>query len=135
RVLWLSAIVGGLMFGFGMVLASGCGSRSLVRVGGGNLKSLVVLVMLALSAFAALKGITAVIRVGSVDRLGLDLPPGQDLPTLIGAASGQSAEAIAPWTGLAVALLLLLWVVWRAEGRRAEVWIGGVGVGAVIVGL
>ena len=42
RLLWLSAIVGGAMFGFGMVLASGCGSKSLIRVGGGNLKSLVV---------------------------------------------------------------------------------------------
>jgi uncharacterized membrane protein YedE/YeeE len=42
RLTWLSQIVGGLMFGFGMVLASGCGSKTLVRIGGGNLKSLVV---------------------------------------------------------------------------------------------
>ena len=35
RFLWLSALVGGAMFGFGMVLASGCGSKTLVRIGGG----------------------------------------------------------------------------------------------------
>ncbi len=46
RVIVLSHALGGLMFGFGMVLASGCGSKTLVRVGGGNLKSLVVFVVL-----------------------------------------------------------------------------------------
>ena len=44
RFIWLSALVGGLLFGFGMVLASGCGSKSLVRIGAGNLKSVVVFV-------------------------------------------------------------------------------------------
>jgi uncharacterized membrane protein YedE/YeeE len=39
RWIWLSAIVGGGLFGFGMVLASGCGSKTLVRIGGGSLKS------------------------------------------------------------------------------------------------
>ena len=43
RVAWLSYIVGGFLFGFGMTLASGCGSKTLIRVGGGSLKSLVVL--------------------------------------------------------------------------------------------
>ena len=38
---WIRYLLGGLMFGVGMTLASGCGNRSLVRVGGGNLKSLV----------------------------------------------------------------------------------------------
>jgi len=42
RIIWLSALTGGALFGFGMVLASGCGSKTLVRIGGGSLKSLVV---------------------------------------------------------------------------------------------
>ena len=58
RLIWLSALVGGSLFGFGMVLASGCGSKTLVRVGGGSLKSLVVFVVLGVAAFATLKGIT-----------------------------------------------------------------------------
>ena len=75
---------GGLMFGFGMVLASGCGSKNLVRAGAGNLKAWVVLLVLGLSAFATIKGITAVLRVATVDRVGVELPAGQDLPTSAG---------------------------------------------------
>src|SRR5689334_14801235 len=48
NVIWLSHLVGGFLFGFGMTLASGCGSRTLIRMGAGNLKSLVVVVFLAL---------------------------------------------------------------------------------------
>src|SRR5690606_5744655 len=68
RWTWLSALVGGAMFGFGMVLASGCGSKTLVRIGGGSLKSLIVFVVMGCAAFATLRGITAVLRVNSVDR-------------------------------------------------------------------
>lgn len=42
---WLRYLVGGLMFGIGMTLASGCGNKTLVRVGSGNLKSLTVLLI------------------------------------------------------------------------------------------
>ena len=48
---WLGYILGGFLFGVGMTLASGCGQRTLVRVGGGNLKSLVVLLFLGLTAY------------------------------------------------------------------------------------
>jgi len=51
---WLRYLLGGLMFGVGMTLASGCGNKSLVRLGGGNLKSLVVLVVASLCAYAML---------------------------------------------------------------------------------
>ena len=135
QVLWLSALVGGAMFGFGMVLASGCGSKSLVRVGGGNLKSLVVVLVLGVTAFATLKGVTAVLRTATVDRATLQLPAGQDLPSLLGGALGLPAPAVAGWLGLAIGVLLLAWVVRRPEGRSTDVWLGGAGVGAVIVAL
>ena len=48
---WVRYLLGGLMFGIGMTLASGCGNRTLVRIGGGNLKSLVVLVIFSISAY------------------------------------------------------------------------------------
>lgn len=48
---WLRYIVGGLMFGAGMTLASGCGSKTLIRIGGGNLKSLLVLAVAAICAY------------------------------------------------------------------------------------
>ena len=133
RLLWLSAITGGLMFGFGMVLASGCGSKSLVRLGAGNLKSLVVLIVLGVSAFATLRGITAVLRAQTVDAVAITLPRGQDLPTLLSATTGIAVPMLAFGLALLVALPLLAWVLMRREGRGAEVWLGGLGIGLVIV--
>lgn len=135
RLLWLSLIVGGLMFGFGMVLASGCGSKSMVRIGGGNLKSLVVLMVLGLSAFATLKGITAVIRTSTVDRAIVEFSHGQDLPTLVSAATGFATPWVAGTLGLAIGLTLLAWVLSKPEGRNAQVWLGGAGIGAVVVAM
>ena len=56
-VTWLSYLLGGLLFGVGMTLASGCGSRTLVRIGGGNVKSLVVFVFLGIAAYMTMKGL------------------------------------------------------------------------------
>ena len=72
RLLWLSALVGGCLFGMGMVLGSGCGSKTLVRMGSGNLKSLVVFLVMGVAAMATLKGITAVLRVNTVERVFAD---------------------------------------------------------------
>jgi uncharacterized protein len=135
RLLWLSSLVGGLMFGFGMVLASGCGSKSLVRLGGGNLKSLVVLGVLGLSAFITMRGLTAVLRVATVDAVALELPVGQDLPSLVALQLGTPVPPVAWVLGLGVGLAMLAWVLRRPEGRTAEVWLGGAGIGAVIVAL
>lgn len=49
---WLRYILGGLIFGIGMTLGSGCGNKTLIRIGGGNIKSLFVLLAMALSAYA-----------------------------------------------------------------------------------
>jgi uncharacterized membrane protein YedE/YeeE len=49
---WLRYVLGGLLFGVGMTLGSGCGNKTLVRIGGGNIKSLFVLMAMALSAYA-----------------------------------------------------------------------------------
>lgn len=48
---WLRYLAGGAMFGIGMTLGSGCGNKTLVRAGAGNLKSLVVLVIASLMAY------------------------------------------------------------------------------------
>ena len=52
---WLRYLLGGVMFGVGMTLAGGCVSRNLVRVGGGNLKSLVTLLIVAYFAYLMTK--------------------------------------------------------------------------------
>ena len=132
RVLWLSALVGGAMFGFGMVLASGCGSKNLLRLGSGNLKALVVVLVLGLSAFITLRGIIGVLRVNTLEKVFFELPGGQDLPTLGAAAFGVPAPTLALAIGAGLALLLLLWVLSKPEGRSGEVLLGGIGIGAVV---
>ena len=47
---WPRYIIGGIMFGIGMTLASGCGNKILIRIGGGNLKSIFVLLIAGLMA-------------------------------------------------------------------------------------
>ncbi len=132
RVVWLSNLLGGVLFGFGMVLASGCGSKTLVRLGAGSLKGLVVLGVLGVSAFATLKGITAAARVATVDAVAFTLPGGQDLPTLIAPLLGGSTPRAALAAGLLVAGALLAWVLSRPEGRSGEVLFAGIGLGAVV---
>ncbi len=46
--MWPRYILGGIMFGVGMTLASGCGNRTLVRIGGGNIKSVLVLIIMGM---------------------------------------------------------------------------------------
>ena len=55
--------VGGILFGYGMVLSNGCGSRALVLLGRGNLRSLVVVIVLGIAAEVTLKGLIAPGRI------------------------------------------------------------------------
>ena len=55
--------LGGLLFGYGMVLSNGCGSRALVLLGRGNLRSLVVVIVLGIFAEMTLKGLIAPARI------------------------------------------------------------------------
>ena len=135
RVMWLSALVGGAMFGFGMVLASGCGSKTLVRIGGGNLKSLVVFAVLGIAAFATLKGITGVARVATVDRVAFDLAGPQDLPSLAARTFGVAKPWAAHVLSVVLGGALIAWVLVRREGRTRDVLLGGVGIGAVIAAM
>lgn len=134
KLTWLSSVVGGLMFGFGMVLASGCGSKTLVRIGGGNLKSVVVFVVLGLSAFATLKGITGVARVESVDRVAVSFATSQDLPSLLAGATGAGKGTLALVLGLLIGGGLVAWSLARREGRSGDNLLAGLGIGAVVAG-
>lgn len=133
RWLWLSALTGGLLFGFGMVIASGCGLKTLVRVGGGNLKSLVVFLVMGLAAYATLRGITGVLRAETVDQVAVVLPTGQDLPSLLALASGWSRPQWAGLLAVVLAAVLMIWVCSSPSGRERGVWGNGVLVGLIVV--
>jgi uncharacterized membrane protein YedE/YeeE len=133
RLIWLSNIVGGALFGFGMVLASGCGSKNLVRIGGGNLKSLVVFAVLGLSAFMTLKGILAVPRVALLDSVSTTLATNQDLPSLLSPAPGIRS-ALKLVIGITLFLLLAVFVFASKPFRTVENVVAGTVIGLVIVG-
>ena len=133
RVMWLSAVCGGLMFGIGMVLGGGCASRNLLRAGTGNLKAVVVLLVVALAGFATLKGITAVLRVNSVDTVFLALEGGQDLPSLLARATGMSVAGLAGTVGTAIGGAILVAALYPRRDRSAELVLGGAGLGLLVV--
>jgi hypothetical protein len=53
---WLRYVLGGVVFGIGMTLGSGCGNKTCVRIGGGNLKSVLVLVLASIASYLMLWG-------------------------------------------------------------------------------
>jgi uncharacterized protein len=133
RLNWLSAAVGGVMFGAGMVLASGCASKNLLRAGTGNLKAVVVLGVVAFSGLATLKGVTAVARGRWLDAVAVELPAGQDLPTLLALWGGWPVPATAGVLALVVGGGLIVAALAPREGRTADLLLGGVGVGLCVV--
>ena len=135
RFIWLSALSGGLLFGFGMVLASGCGSKTLVRIGGGNLKSVVVFVVMGIAAFATLKGITAVLRVATVDRVAIDFASNAALPNWLGAAVGISTAGAGLILALVLGLGLIIWALLGRDFVRFDNLLAGLGLGAIIAAM
>ncbi|MGM3275693.1 YeeE/YedE family protein [Ralstonia sp. 24A2] len=135
KLLWLSSLVGGLLFGFGMVLGSGCGSKTLVRIGGGNLKSVVVFVFLGLSAYMTLKGVFGVVRVATVDNVVVTLPTSQDLPSVLGHALSVDVRTLRLALALVIGGALSLWALLGHDFRTVDNLLGGVGVGLIIVAM
>lgn len=136
RLIWLSHLVGGALFGFGMVLASGCGTKTLLRAGAGNLKSLVVFVVMGLFAYMTLKGLFGVLRVGTVDRVAIELSGGQDLPRLLAGGDtsllGTLRLALAALIGGGLLAFALASKAFRADRGNL---LGAFAVGAGIVAM
>lgn len=132
---WLSALVGGGLFGAGMVLASGCGSKTLVRIGGGNLKSLVVFVVMGFAAFATLKGVTAVARVALLDPVAPVVTAPGDLPTLLGPLVGVAPTDLAGVLALLAGGGLVAWALAARSFWRWEHLLAGFGIGSVVVAM
>ena len=143
RLLWLSCLVGGTLFGVGMVLASGCPQRNLVRAGAGSLKAWVTLGAVGLASQMSLRGVLAEPRTRLLDSASLALGHSQDLGslladllsgTLAGAMAGMRSAANLRWAVLAVLLLSAALALWRCRAAldRSH-WIGGAGVGLLVV--
>ncbi|MEM9580038.1 MAG: YeeE/YedE family protein [Pseudomonadota bacterium] len=124
----LAIVAGGFLFGIGMVLTRGCASRLTVLAGTGNLRALFVMVLFAITAHAALKGVLSPIRT-SLGALTVDLGETTGLAALPGGALlwtaliALAALAYAARSGtrigtlsLAAALGLLVPAAWVGTG-------------------
>ncbi|HQR57958.1 MAG TPA: YeeE/YedE family protein [Azonexus sp.] len=132
---WLSMLLGGTLFGIGMTIAGGCANKNLLRLGGGSVRSLVVLVFLAISAYMTLKGLFGQWRSSYLDPVAIDLSglgmQGQSLADVLARLTGMPAKsALLAATGV-VAIALLIFVFkdkrFRASGEQI--------VGGAILGL
>jgi len=141
RLNWAGNVAGGLMFGFGMVLAGGCASRNLVRAGAGDLRAALSLLVLGLFAYMAVGGIFGPWRAALETATAVDLPGGGkslgDIASYVAdakiadASSGPSGEG---GIALLVAGALLFYCFKSAEFRRSRMHIlSGLGVGAAVI--
>jgi hypothetical protein len=135
---WLSLVVGGLLFGIGMTLAGGCANKNLVRVGGGSLRSLVVLTFVAIASYMTLKGLFGQWRASWLDPVRIDLGArgwaDQGLDTALAQAFGLEPKAALALAAGALVLALLAFVFKDPRFRGNGGQIGaGIALGLLVV--
>lgn len=137
---WLRYILGGVLFGIGMTLASGCANKTLVRVGGGNLKSVVVLVIASFFAYLMAKtNFYGEVFYSWMNPMAVDLAKeginGQDVGRLVtGTTGAESAIDVRAIVGGLLVIGLLAFVFKSADFRKSiDNIIGGATVGLAIV--
>lgn len=123
NISWLLIPLGGLMFGYGMALANGCGARALVLLAQGNLRSFVVLTCLGVAAYMTLTGVFAPLRLYLLEHTTLNL----NSSTL----NNGIIRSVSIW---ALTLALILYSVGRTHFQQRIVdLVGGVIIGLLIV--
>jgi len=135
---WLSLALGGLIFGVGMTLAGGCANKNLIRLGGGSVRSLVVLVFMGIASYMTLKGLFGQWRAAFLDPVNINLGErgwvDQGLGTALARTTGMDAKG-ALLTMAAVCVLGLLIFVFkdkRFRGNATQI-VGGLVLGALVV--
>jgi uncharacterized membrane protein YedE/YeeE len=131
-------ILGGFLFGIGMTFASGCGNKTLIRIGGGNLKSVLVFIIIALIAWYMInpfpgsdKTLFSVLFYDWIRPASVDLAGQQDIGAAISTENTAMIRLIA---GGLIGLLLLVFIFRSADFRSSrDNILGGVVVGLVIL--
>ncbi len=140
NLVWLENVLGGLMFGIGMTLASGCGNKTLVRFGAGNMKSLVVLTIIAIIAYFMVnpfpgtdKTLFSTLFYPWTGPTSIDLGEAQDLGLLI--AGSENAVSGRLIVGLLLGFGLLAYAFKSADFRRdKDHAVAGLVVGLMVLG-
>ena len=135
---WAGYILGGLIFGVGMTLGSGCGQRSLVRVGGGNLKSMVVLLVMGITAYTTVFGLLAPVRLELAARTSIDLSEhgimDQGIATLFASWIGTDAQVTLIVLTALIGTGTLIFAFSNSDYRRDfDNILAAITVGAVVI--
>jgi uncharacterized membrane protein YedE/YeeE len=135
---WAGAAIGGLMFGFGMVFGGGCASRNLVRTGTGDLRSMVVIVVIGISGYMAMGGLLGPIRAALSNATAIDLAAkgmaSQSFGAFLSRFTGTAPASADTIMAVVIALAIAAYCFAHAPFRSSPVHIvAGVGVGLCVV--
>jgi len=139
QLVWAENLLGGLMFGIGMTLASGCGNKTLVRIGGGNLKSIMVLAIIALIAYYMInpfpnsdKTLFTVLFYDWIRPLAVTLQTPQDLGAIVAGNGSAATPRLA--IGIALSLALIGFAFMSSDFRsNFDNILGGLVVGLAVL--
>jgi hypothetical protein len=141
-LIYIENILGGILFGIGMTYASGCGNKTLIRIGGGNLKSVMVFIIIAIIAYFMTspfpdsdKTLYSVLFYDWVQPLAVSLKSNQDIGAMINSAlNSDNRQTLRLIAGLLVAAGMLFYIFKAADFRSSKDNIlAGVVIGLIIV--
>ena len=134
---WGGHVVGGLLFGFGMVFAGGCVSRNLVRAGGGDLRSIVVLMFTGVFGYMTIGGLLGPLRVAFFTPMTADLSENMDdqrIGSLLSSITGMGWETANLVAIIVIAGGILIYCFMDKDFRSAGNHIfAGIGIGLCVV--
>jgi uncharacterized protein len=132
RMVWASYLIGGTLFGYGMILARGCPQRSLVKTGSGDLRAVITLLVTGVAAQMTLRGVFAEARTQGLDSTAVPLGHPQDLGSIVGSWIGIEAATLR-WLFLALLVAAVSAWVWRHRASlKTPHWIGAVVIGLLV---
>jgi len=139
---WGRYLLGGILFGIGMTIASGCGNKTLIRIGGGNIKSIFVFAIIALIAYFMVDPYKEVLPANWyalyfqpwLGKASITLSTNQDLGSVIGSWFGVAGNTMRFIVGGIIAAVMLFIIFRSAEFRKSfDNILAGVVVGGVVV--
>ena len=138
-LIYIENILGGFLFGIGMTFASGCGNKTLIRIGGGNIKSIMVFIIIAIIAYYMTnpfpdsdKTLYSALFYDWVNPLAISLDTKQDIGAMLGGSENTQPMRIV--AGLVVASGMLFYIFKAADFRtNKDNILAGIAIGLIIV--
>jgi len=138
QLIWVENLLGGILFGIGMTLGSGCGNKTLIRIGGGNIKSIMVLFLIGIIAYYMInpfpdsdKTLMSVLFYDWIRPMSITLKTPQDLGSMVNADNPLAARQLIAGV---LATLMLIFIFKSSEFRKSfDHVLGGLAVGVAVL--